>query len=88
MATVALTLKVMPTGPEVDREQLRTRIEGALGENIKLQRVTERPIAFGLVALLVQVTMEEGVANPDDLEEELEELEDVESVTVEEVGLV
>ena len=88
MGTVGLTIKVMPSGVEVDRKELRKAIEKALDKKAKIVRIFEQPIAFGLVALMVQVTMDDAHGNPDALEETLEAIEDVESVTVEEVGLL
>ncbi len=88
MSTVGIIFKIMPTSPDVDRDALRTTIEETLDDRINLQQITENPIAFGLVALMVHLTMEEEAGDPDELAETLEALANVESVSVEQIGLV
>lgn len=87
MGDVVALVKVMPTSAEVDLQQLKRRIEAAMPDGIALNKITEEPVAFGLVALKVNVQMaDEGGAKTEKLEGILGGLDDVESAEVTDVG--
>lgn len=87
MGDVIALLKVMPESTDTDLERLKKSIEGTIPENIKLNGIEEKPIAFGLVALNVTVQMaDEGGNQTETLEQALGELDDVESAEVVDVG--
>jgi elongation factor 1-beta len=55
MAVVAIKIKALPESPETNLEELKTKITGALtaAGAIKINSITEEPIAFGLIALII-----------------------------------
>jgi len=83
MARVIVTLKVMPTGTEVDLdvvskevEKIISDFEGTIMDNSK------QPIGFGLVALHVKFNMDEKKGSTDPIEDLIRNTEGVESVEV------
>lgn len=84
MSDVAGTLKVMPESPEVDLEALKESIKSAVGEEV-FERVTEEPIGFGLVALIVIIVVDDGEGGTEPAEEAIAALDGVASVEVTDV---
>jgi len=87
MADVVVSLKLMPTSPEVDYEKIievsRKHIaEFAENDEVKVE---EEPIAFGLKALKLIFVMDEEKGSTDDLEENLGAVDGVQSVEVTDV---
>ncbi len=83
MARVIVTLKVMPTGPEVDLDKISKEaekiifdFEGTIMEN------TKQPIGFGLVALHIKFNMDEKKGSTEPIEDLIRQAEGVESVEV------
>ncbi|MCF7860842.1 elongation factor 1-beta [Candidatus Woesearchaeota archaeon] len=83
MADVYLTLKVMPTSPDVDLKEVEGKI-GILVENFggKVQKIELQEIAFGLKAMMLTLIMDEEIGSTDDLEAEIAEISVVNSVDV------
>ncbi|MDO8528863.1 MAG: elongation factor 1-beta [Nanoarchaeota archaeon] len=80
MGTLGITMKIMPSSPDADLEEIEQEI-GALiqekgGKNTKY---SEEPIAFGLKAIIAFFELPE-TANADKLEEEISQIIDVNSV--------
>ena len=88
MGEVAIIYKVMPDGPETDLEVLKNNITAAVPENARLNKIEEKPVAFGLKALEVQVILNDREGGAEDLEKALNELEHVQSVETIHVGLL
>jgi elongation factor 1-beta len=88
MGEVAIIYKVMPEGTEVDLTDLKSRIDGIIKDPAKLNKIDEKPIAFGLKALEVQVIMDDKQGGSEVLEKSLNELDGVESVEVIHIGLL
>ncbi|XGI84106.1 elongation factor 1-beta [Halorutilales archaeon Cl-col2-1] len=86
MAKVAAQIKVMPTGPDIDLDGLRERLEGTLPENAKISNVDTEDVAFGLTALIVTVVVPDEAGGTEAVEEAFADVDDVESVSVEDVG--
>jgi len=61
MARVAVVLKLYPESPEIDLEALKARIKERLPEGYSIEGSDEEPIAFGLKALKLIVSMPEDV---------------------------
>ncbi|MCQ2737217.1 MAG: elongation factor 1-beta [archaeon] len=80
MGEVVATLKVMPESPDVDREALKATIEADIPA--ELHEITEEPIAFGLVALIVVFIVEDGEGGTEPTEEFCAGLEGVASVEI------
>jgi len=82
MSLMAVRIKIMPTSPEVDLEELKDK----LGEKIIAcsngsVKFEEEPIAFGLKALIISLGWPED-KELDNLEEELKRIENVNSVEI------
>jgi elongation factor 1-beta len=86
MGDVAAKIKVMPNSPEVDLDDLQDRLEEALPEGAKIRGFERDDVAFGLVALLPTVIVPDGAGGTEAVEESFSQVDDVESVNVENVG--
>lgn len=88
MGKVAAKLKVMPESPEVDLDDLQERLEASLPEGAQINGFERDDVAFGLVALLPTVIVADGAGGTEVVEEAFSEVDDVESISVENVGRV
>ncbi|MFW6013631.1 MAG: elongation factor 1-beta [Nanoarchaeota archaeon] len=84
MADVIVTLKIMPESPETDLDALEKKAKEKLTEKVGESDVkTEtEPVAFGLKAMKITFVMSEDLGSPDELEKELSEFDEVNSVEV------
>lgn len=86
MAVVYVTLKIMPTAPEVDLDALFDeaciQIRNFVDDNHKESEIRKEveEIGFGLKAVKATFSMDESLGTTDPLEEEIGKLENVESV--------
>jgi len=86
MARVAVVVKVFPNSIELDLNELLERIKQALPEGFEVMDSKEEPIAFGLKALKIIITMpEETEGGTESLERILAGVDGVEEVEVEAV---
>jgi len=88
MGKVAAKIKVMPNSPDVDLDALQERLEGALPEGAKINGVERDDVAFGLVALFPTVIVPDDTGGTEAVEEAFSNVDDVESVSVENVGRI
>ncbi|MBO4246487.1 elongation factor 1-beta [Halomicrobium sp. IBSBa] len=88
MGKVAAKIKVMPNSPDVDLDALQERLEGALPEGAKINGVERDDVAFGLVALFPTVIVPDDSGGTEAVEEAFSNVDDVESVSVENVGRI
>jgi elongation factor 1-beta len=86
MGKVAAAIKVMPQSPEVDLDALQERLEASLPEGAKINGFERDEVAFGLVALLPTVVVPDDTGGTEAVEEAFQDVEGVESVSVENVG--
>jgi len=86
MGDVAAQIKVMPQDPEVDLDALEERLEDSLPEGARISGVDRDDVAFGLVALLPTVIVPDEAGGTEAVEDALDGVEGVESVSVESVG--
>jgi elongation factor 1-beta len=86
MGKVAAAIKVMPESPEVDLDALEDRLEQSLPEGAKINGFDRDDVAFGLVALIPTVVVPDDAGGTEAVEEAFSDVEDVESVSVEDVG--
>lgn len=82
MGEVAITYRIMPNSTEVNLSELADKVESVSKENAKLQGMQEKPIAFGLSALLIRVIIEDKEGGPDQIESALSNIDGVQSVEV------
>ena len=88
MGDVAITYKVMPEGVDVDLGALKEAIQGVASEYGQVAGLEEKPIAFGLKAVMVTIVMPDKESKPDELEQKLEGIDKVESVNTENLTLI
>ncbi|MBI1979002.1 MAG: elongation factor 1-beta [Candidatus Aenigmarchaeota archaeon] len=81
MAQVIVTFKVMPTGTDVDLDEMGNEIKKAVNS----VRMSREPIAFGLVALNVTVVMEDEGGQLDAAEKKITSVSGVASVETTEI---
>ena len=86
MGDVAATIKVMPESPEVDFDALESRLEAALPDGSRVRATDQEDVAFGLVALLVSVIVDDSEGATEAVETAFAAVDGVESVSVENVG--
>lgn len=84
MARVAVVLKVYPEDVNIDLEELRREIERRLPQDYSLKAWDEEPIAFGLKALRLFITMPEEIeGGTEPLEQIISQVPGVSQVEVE-----
>lgn len=83
-----IKMKIMPTSPEVDLEALKEKIKKSVEEMGGANKeYSEQPIAFGLKAILASFRWDEE-KELDEVEEKLNNLDEVQSVSVTEMSKV
>ncbi len=87
MGTVLAVFKIMPEDMEYF-DEIKKAVESAIPDGAQLQEIREEPIAFGLKALMVGVTMEDTGGILDRVEEALQKIPHVESVNLETTTLI
>ena len=88
MGKVIAQIKVMPDDADTDLDALEDSLKKALPEEAELNGIKREDVAFGLVALLVNVGVEDEAGGTEAVEESFAGIDDVESVSVEDVGRV
>jgi elongation factor 1-beta len=86
MGKVSILFEVMPDGVEVDLKNLEKVITSDLKGLGDLQAIQEKPIAFGLKALMVNVLVDDAEGVMDRLEEKLGSIKNVQSAKVVSMG--
>lgn len=83
MAVVSIIVKIMPESPEVNLESLKKSAQSLMEqEGAKNISFEERPIAFGLKAIMMKFALDEAKGT-DLVESKLGSIEKVSSVTIE-----
>ncbi len=86
MASVIISMKIMPESPEIDLEAIYTASEKlirAFTEDAEGEMKKEiEPVAFGLSALKITFVSDESKGSTDDVEAKIKELDGVSSVEI------
>jgi elongation factor 1-beta len=82
MGEVAVQLKIMPNGPDVDLKALSDRITSQVAEYGRIYSCELQPIAFGLKALMLTVIVEDKEGGTEAVEASISKIDEVESVQV------
>lgn len=77
MARLLLKAKILPTGTEVDLENIAKKIIGVLKDGIKLSNYTKEPLAFGLYFLNAEFSLDDKEGQMDSLENAIRSIEGV-----------
>ncbi len=88
MAFVIVTLKVMPTSPEINLEELEVTVKEEIKDfagDRKMESKIE-PVAFGLKSLNIIFLMDESQGSPDPLAEKVSTFEGVNSAEITDVS--
>ncbi|MBI2141800.1 elongation factor 1-beta [Candidatus Woesearchaeota archaeon] len=86
MATVIVTMKIMPSSPDEDLESIKSAAAGLITEfGGAVGKVDVVPIAFGLKALVFMFAMDENKGGTEDVEKKISALAGVNSVQVTDV---
>ncbi|MBI4393889.1 MAG: elongation factor 1-beta [Euryarchaeota archaeon] len=89
MGTVIANIRIMPAEAGMDLAPIKAEIKKVIPAGVDLKRIDEKPIAYGLVALNVIVTMPDGLqGGTDAIEAAFSKISDVQSVETTDVGLV
>ena len=86
MGDVAAKIKIMPTGMDVDLDELKKALTKAVPKGARLHGFSEEPVAFGLKALMVVVKVGDLEGGTELVEEAFGKVKGVENVSVEELG--
>ena len=86
MGEVLTTMKIMPDSPDIDLEAIKSTIESSMPEGARIQEISEEPIAFGLVAVILQFITEDGEGGSEAVEEMVQAIEGVASFEITGVG--
>ena len=84
MGSVVLILRVMPESPDIDLENLKTRLRA---EVKGIQDIQEEPIGFGLKALKIAVLVGDAAGESDATEAQIMALNGVERAEIIELTL-
>jgi elongation factor 1-beta len=79
---VAITYRIMPESADVNLTELSDKVAETSRSVAKLQGMQEKPIAFGLSAILIRVIIEDKEGGPDEIETALTKIEGVQTVEV------
>ena len=82
MGEVAITYRIMPNSTDVNLSELADKVESVSKDIAKIQGMQEKPIAFGLSALLIRVIIEDKEGGPDQIESALTGIDGVQTVEV------
>ena len=90
MGMVALTFRIMPESTDTDLSKIKDGIKEAVSKhvNIEIKAMDEKPVAFGLKAIELLITMPDKVSGTDKLEEDISAISGVASVEAGDVTLI
>jgi len=82
LGEVAITYRIMPESTDIDIRELGEKVRNASKDIAKVQGMQEKPIAFGVTALLIRVIIEDKEGGPEEIENALSGISGVQSVEV------
>ena len=82
MAQILLIVKILPTGIEVNFEDLVKKIHGSLKEGIKMRNHSKEPLAFGIHYLKAEFIVDDKEGQMDALESSVKSVEGVSELEV------
>ena len=77
MARLSLRAKILPTGTEIDLDNVANKISTRLKEGITLSKYTKEPLAFGLYFINAEFSLDDREGQMDSLENIVRSVEGV-----------
>lgn len=77
MARLSLRAKILPTGTEINLDDIAKKITASLKEGITLSKYTKEPLAFGLYFINAEFALDDKEGQMDSLENAVRSIEGV-----------
>ena len=77
MARLLLIVKILPTGTEINLDELVNSIKNNLSDDIELKEYSKDPLAFGLEFIKAQFTLNDAEGQMDSLENSVKSVDGV-----------
>lgn len=87
MGDLVAVFKIMPASPETDLDEIEDKVRSVVPSDVTVEQVNTEPVAFGLEAVMVTLSMADSEEiSADDMENDFAKIDNVESVECTDVG--